>query len=106
MIYTSLAVLALSASAVLSPLSNLIHLHVRSVRLDKRISLILHNTSPSFQDVAINGYSYTIPSHHELLVKAPVGTRIFAASSTGLHHRGELIAEVGTRQEAQAIELK
>jgi len=106
MIYTSLAVLALSASTALSPLSNLVHRHVRSVGLDKRISLILHNTSVNFQDIAIDGHSYTIPSHHEVLIKALVGTRILAASSTGQQHRGELIVEVSKGKEVERIELK
>jgi hypothetical protein len=106
MIYTSLAVLAMSASAALSPLSKLVHLHARSVQPDKRISLILHNDLLTFQDIAINGRNYTIYSHHQLLVKAPVGTIIFAASSTGQHKRGEQIVEITAQQNDQLIDLK
>ncbi len=106
MIYTSLAVLAMSASAAVSPLSRLVHLHARSVQPDKRISLVLYNSSPNFQDVAINGRTYTINSHHDLLVTAPAGTMIFAASNTGQHHRGELISEMKVNRRAEKLELK
>ena len=41
MIYTSLAVLALSASTAVSPLSKLVHFHPRSAQPDTRISLTI-----------------------------------------------------------------
>ncbi len=106
MIYTSLAVIALSASTAVSPLSKLVHLHMHTPQTDSRISLTLHNTTPYFQDVAINGRTYTINGHQGLVIKAPAGTKIYAASSMGQHHRGELISELGTELSEKEIDLK
>lgn len=106
MIYTSLAVLAMSASAVIFPLSNRMHLHPQNEKKDTRVSLTLRNSTPFFQDVQIAGKSYTIFGNHTLLVKAPVGTRIIAASSTYGHHRGDVLAEVSPEKNNTLLELK
>ena len=49
MIYSSLAVLALSASAVVNPLTNLIHLHPKPAQQDNRVSILLYNNGISFR---------------------------------------------------------
>ncbi len=106
MIYTSLAVLALSASTAVSPLPKLVHLHPHSVQPDYRISLALHNDAPIFQDIKIAGHSYTIGPHQGLKIKAPAGTIIYADSSTGAHHRGEVLVELSSQTENQVIDLQ
>ena len=106
MIYTSLAVLALSASTAVPQLSKAVHLHPHSAVPDTRISVMLHNDAPMFQDVLIDGRSYTILAHKGLTIKAPAGTVIYADSSTGEHHRGEKIAELDPSLNNQRLELK
>ena len=82
MIYSSLAVLALSASLVTSAsaavpsLNNLVHLHPRPARTDSRVVLTLYNSGQTFRDVKIDGKSYTEPPNHFLDLRAPEGTRI------------------------------
>ena len=104
MILSSLASLALAvmvaaapaaapATAPASPLGNLVHLHPHTLP-DTRISLRLVNQAPSFRDVTVDGHAYTIPAGEALRIKAPAGTRIYAASRTPAYHRGDLILEL------------
>jgi hypothetical protein len=106
MIYTSLAVLALSASTVVSSLPKLVHFHPHAAQPDTRIRLTLHNDATIFQDVKVAGRSYTIKAHQGLTIKAPAGTVIYSDSNTGTHHRGEAIAQLGPELNNQAIDLK
>jgi hypothetical protein len=106
MIYTSLAILALSASTVVSPLSKMVHFHPHSTQPDTRISLVIRNDASVFQDIKVGGRSYTILGHRGLNIKAPAGTIIYADSSTGVHHRGEVLVEVSTQVQNQEIELR
>ena len=106
MIYTSLAILAMSASTAVTPLPKSVHLHPHSAMLDNRISLTLHNNAPMFQDVLIGGRSYTIQAHQGLVIKAPAGTVVYADSATGLHHRGDVLVEVSSAVENQTLTLK
>ena len=106
MIYTSLAVLTLSASAAVSPLSKLVHLHPHSAQPDTRVTLTIHNSSPLFQDVKVEGHTYTVWSHHGLTIKAPAGTVIYADSFNGPRKRGDVIAQLDASLDKKAIELK
>jgi hypothetical protein len=106
MIYTSLAVAVLSASTAVSPLSKLVHFHPHSTQPDTRISVTLHNNAPIFQDVKIDGRSYTILAHQGLTVKAPAGTMIYADSATTGHHRGDVLVEISSTVKDQTITLK
>ncbi len=63
MIYSSLAVLALSASAMVNPLTNLVHLHPRHAQPDTRITVVLQNNGINFGDVKIGGQIYSVQSH-------------------------------------------
>jgi hypothetical protein len=106
MIYTSLAVLALSASAAVSPLSKMVHMHPHSAQPDTRISLTIANKAIRFQDIKVDGRSYTVQAHQSLLVKAPAGTIIYADSSYGPLHRGDVIAQLMPQSDQQTIVLK
>jgi hypothetical protein len=106
MIYTSLAVLALSASAVMNPITHLVHMHPRPAQADNRVSVVLYNNGNSFQDVKVDGHFYTVNAHHTLEVKAPAGTVVYAASRTFSHRRGDAILEVTPKVENQRIDIK
>jgi hypothetical protein len=105
MIYTSLAVLALSASAVVNPFTNLVHLHPRPAQADTRVALTLYNNGSSFQDVKIDGHFYTVSAHHTLEVKAPAGTVVYAGSRTASHQRGDAILEVTPKVNHQTLNI-
>jgi hypothetical protein len=107
MIYTSLAVLALSANAAVSPqIARLVHMHPHASQPDTRISLTIHNQASIFQDVKVDGRSYTIPSERGLTIKAPIGTVVYADSATGRHHRGDVLAEMSSSLDHKVINLK
>ena len=106
MIYSSLAVLAMSASAAVPSLANLVHLHPRAARVDNRVALTLYNTAFSFRDVKIDGRSYTVLPNHLLDLHAPEGTRIYADSLTSRYRRGDILLEVTSGLQNQKIDLK
>jgi len=105
MIYSSLAVLALSASAAINPFANLVHLHTRPAQPDTRVSIVLSNQSVGFRDVKIGGHIYTVQSHHTLEVKAPVGTVVYAASPERNYHIGDAILELTPQLNNQTVTL-
>ena len=105
MIYTSLAVLAMSASSVLSSLPRT-HLHTRSSQLDHRVSVTLHNSSAIFQDVKVAGRTYTIPAERGITIKAPAGTIVYADGPTGLHRRGDALLEMSSVTDQQKIDIR
>jgi hypothetical protein len=103
MIYSSLAVLALSASAMANPLSHLVHLHPRHAQPDTRITFALRNNGICFRDVRIDGRVYTVQSHGSILVKAPVGTVVYADSQLAHYKRGDAIVELTAKLENQQV---
>ena len=105
MIYTSLAVLALSASAAASPLSHFVHMHPHAAAGDARVTLTLRNTASIFQDVKVAGHSYTVQPNRSLTIKAPAGTVVYADSSTGAHHRGEVIAQLDAEANQKSVDF-
>ena len=106
MIYTSLAVLAMSASVAVMPPTKFVHFHPHSAQPDTRVSLTIVNQGSLFQDVKIDGQQYTVQAHQGLTVKAPIGTVIFADSSTGALKRGAVVAAITPDMKDGLIELK
>jgi hypothetical protein len=105
MIYTSLAVLAMSASAAVSPFSNLVHMHPHAKPVDNRINVRLYNQSPSFCELTVAGKTYTVMSHEELFVKAPAGTIVYAASRMPFVKQGDVVLELSDKINNQKINI-
>ena len=84
MIYSSLAVLALSASAMVNPLTNLVHLHPWHaqpvIQPDTRISLKVYNRGTDLREVTIGGQLYAVRPHKTLSIKTQEGTLAYADS--------------------------
>ena len=51
----------------------------------------LVNTGVTFMDVKVDGQIYTVQPHNLLTVKGPAGTVVYAASSFGRLHRGDVL---------------
>ena len=105
MIYSSLAVLALSASAAINPFANLVHLHTRPAQPDTRVSIVLRNNNVGFRDVKIGGHIYTVPASHTVSVKAPVGTVVYAASPERNVRIGDAIVAITPELDHKVITL-
>ena len=105
MIYSSLAVLALSASAVVNPFTNLVHLHPKPAQPDTRISVTFYNNNSGFRDLKVEGHVYTVMPHEKLFVKAPAGTIVYADSRTLTHKRGDVLMEVTPKLDNQRVNL-
>ena len=102
MIYSTLAVLALSASATM-PFSNPIHLHPKAP--DTRVEVMLYNKADGFRDVKIEGHVYTVMPHQMLDIKAPAGTVVYADSRTLSLKRGDAILTVTDKLNHQRVDL-
>ena len=108
MILASLAsftLAAIVATAPASPFANLVHLHPHT-NPDTRVTLTLINRAHSFRDVNVDGHAYTIPSGQVLVVRAPIGTRIYAGSPTPTLHRGDLMLEVSAESADRNIPIR
>ena len=103
MIYTSLALVVLSASAAVSPLSRMVHLHPQA---DSRVSITLHNSGTMFQDLLINGHDYEVKSHEGLTIKAPAGTVVYSNSATNGHRRGDVLLEMSSNVNNSRVDFK
>ena len=106
MIYSSLAVLAMSASALINPFTNLVHLHPRPAQTDNRINVTLINNGVGFQDVKVGDHVYTVLASHTLGIKAPIGTVVYAASASREHHRGDAILMVTPELKDRTVPIK
>jgi len=105
MIYTSLAVLAMSASAAIPPFSHLVHMHPHTKPVDSRITVTLYNQSPNFCELAIGDKTYTVLSHDKLYIKAPAGTVVYAASGMPFTKRGDVVLELTDKVNNQRITI-
>ena len=105
MIYTSLAVLALSASAAVSPFSHMVHMHPHTAQVDERVSLTLYNKSGSFRDVQVDGKIYTVLAHNSLFIKAPAGTVVFTKTTMPFHKAGDALLEVTPKLNNQKVTI-
>ena len=105
MILSSLAVLALSASAAVSPLSSLVHLHPHVAQADTRVSVKILNGGNLFRDVKVGEQTYTIEPQHVLTIKAPAGTMVYAASRSTFHKRGDALLTLDPAMNQQVMKL-
>jgi hypothetical protein len=103
MIYSSLAVLALSASAVVNPFTHLVHMHPKQP--DTRVNVTLYNKNAGFCEVKIEGHIYTVNAKGAITVKAPVGTVIYAASRTFEHKRGDMLVALTPSLDNQRVTI-
>ncbi len=106
MLYTSLAVVTLAASAAVPSFSNLLHLHPKSKPADDRVQVMLINPTTQFRDVKVDGHTYTLVGGHTLTIKAPVGTVIYRNSSAPFHPKGEVLASLTPEMNHQHIDVK
>jgi hypothetical protein len=84
---------------------NIFHLHPHPTvtTQDARISFTIYNNSYAYQEFKVKGVTYIVPSHYNLLVKAPAGTEVYAASKIGDHARGSLLFSVTSKLDSQQI---
>jgi hypothetical protein len=96
---TALAPIAASAS----PFRNISHLHPKAAAQVALYTFTIYNNTYAYQEFKINGITHVVPSHFNLLVKAPAGTEIYAASKIGDTPRGSLLFTVTPMFDAQRL---
>ncbi len=87
----SCTLLALSICSVASASAAVTTDHHANRAKDDRIFVTLVNTGFTFMDVKVDGHTYTVQPHDLLTVKGPAGTVVYAASSFGRRHRGDVL---------------
>jgi len=100
---TAAAALA-PTNASAAPLPNIFHSQFQppTTRIARYTFTLLNNTYIS-QEFKINGKTHTVRPHYSLIVKAPAGTEVYAASKIGSHPRGSLLFTVTPQYDGQQL---
>ncbi len=103
----TLITLALTLAPALTPVAahaNPLHLHPNpSTAQTVRYTFTIYNNTTAYQEFKVGGVTHVVPSHCSLLVTAPAGTEIYAASKMGNHPRGSLLFSVSPQYDAKKI---
>jgi hypothetical protein len=107
----TLIALTLTTAAALTPVAanaasfgNIFHLHAHpAVAQATRYTFTIYNNTYAYQEFKVAGVTHVVPSHCSLLVTAPAGTEVYAASKMGDHPRGSLLFSVTPQYDAQKI---
>jgi hypothetical protein len=102
----SFTLLALSICSVASASAAETTTHHSNHAKDGRISVTLVNTGVTFLDVTVDGHTYTVQPHNILAVKGPAGTMVYAASSFGRIHRGDVLVALTTGLDQNRISIR
>jgi hypothetical protein len=97
------AVIVAPTVARAASFAGIFHLHPQPAAPDNRITFSLYNEAVTDRDVTVAGKTYTVERHHMLEIKAPVGTRVYAASQEVSHARGSVLVEVTPAIDHQRI---
>ena len=99
---TAAALTPVAANA--APFGSIFHLHAHpNVAQGTRYTFTIYNNTYAYQEFKVAGVTHVVPSHCSLLVTAPAGTEIYAASKMGDHPRGSLLFSVTPQYDAQKI---
>lgn len=87
-------------------IASMLHLHQHlATASNTKANLTLVNPNFEFRDVQVNNKVYTIRPHENLVISAPVGTPVFAASGMFRNHaKGALLAQVESGERTLAVD--
>jgi len=104
---TKILAMVLAATSVVTPaIANaapLFHLHPQTS--ESRISFVIYNQTYRDYSIRIAGRLYKVEQRRGLVVTAPVGTQIFAASDMRSAKNGSMLHEVTPADESHKIVL-
>ena len=63
----------------------------------------LTNDGLMFKDVKVDGHVYTVLPNHMIVIKAPVGTPVYAESTGGLHKKGDLLFAISPEMQNKFV---
>ena len=82
-----------------------IHRHPGAQQNDGRITIQVTNKAHFFRDIKVDGHVYTVLPDQLLTIKAPAGTAIYADSTGGLHHKGDLLFQVNKNMQGATVTI-
>ncbi len=101
---TALLLFAGTAPLQAQLLPHVHHVHATFAAADSRLTVTVRNEAEHFRDVRIAGHVYTVMPNHILIVTAPAGTLIYAASNMSPQHsKGSVLASVEPGQDTIRI---
>jgi hypothetical protein len=106
MLFTSAAALVLSASAIVSPLTNLLHLHPKPATQDARVQISIRNEAIALREVKVGRQVYAILPNRVLTLRATPGTIVYYASTMGGHKPGDVFVAIDANVKGQALPIK
>ena len=93
--------------ATASPIAKLLHLHPRASKAeDSRVIVQVYNKGLEFQDLNVDGHTYTVRPHCWLTIKAPAGTAVYAASTGFGHRKGDLLFALTPQMKNATVTLQ
>jgi hypothetical protein len=110
----TLIALTLTTAAAVTPIAanaasfvNIFHLHPHpAITQAARYNFTISNHTYAYQEFKVNGVTYAVPSHFDLLVTAPAGTEIYAASKMGSYDRGSLLFTITPKDNDQKMVVR
>jgi hypothetical protein len=76
------------------PIGSALQLHASEKQNQKLIAVHVYNKGEQLQDVKVDEQTYTVKPHDTVVIKAPSGTAVYAASAGTGHQKGDLLFTV------------
>lgn len=76
------------------PIDTPVALHASEKQNQKLIAVHVCNKGEQMQDVKVADQTYTVKPHDTVVIKAPSGTAVYAASTGTGHQKGDLLFTV------------
>ncbi len=96
--YKALLALVLASTALTSANAQLfkapIHLHPKAGQTDDRVTLVVKNEGNAFGEIVVDGKAYEVRGHQALVIKAPVGTIVYAGYGIAWHAKGSVLTQM------------
>ena len=103
MLYSTLAVLATTASLAIPPFAHLVHMRMHLP--DRRVTVTLLNRNERFEDVKVNGRTYELARGQQITVHAPLGTLVLAGNRTPQHRTGDVLVSMTASVDHTSVAL-
>ncbi len=79
-----------------------IHMHPNT---DARVSIHVKNDSPAFREINVDGKTYDIGGHSQVVIKAPVGTVVYAGFGVPQHAKGTVLLQMDEQANGKTINV-
>jgi len=93
------------ATANARPLGKLLHMHPAAQEQDKRITSRLWDGTAFARQIVVAGCVHTLLPNDGVMIKAPAGTEVLAASDSYKHRKGDVLVEMTADRNNSTVTL-